>query len=411
VRILLAHKFFEVRGGAEVFFFETGRVLEEGGHDVAYFATSVDPARADGVRTFLVEPPAYDAGNAIRRAGQIVPTIYSRSVKKRFAAAIRAFRPDLIHVFSIHVHLTPSVLSAAREAGVPVVMSCNDYKHICPNYKLFHHGRLCDDCRGGRFYKAAANRCCKNSLGFSVASTLEAYVHAVMNVYDGVHTYLFASEFMARETQRFWPNRELRWRRLRNPFDSTKYPLALEDDHALFFGRLIEEKGVGLLLEAARGAPDVLLKIVGDGPDEPALREQASRLRLRNVEFMGPVWGPRLDELLSRARFVVVPSVWHENYPYVINQAFAFGKPVIGSNRGGIPELVEHERTGLIYDAVDPVALAAAMRTLWDDPGRAHALGRAAKELSDSVFNDRQFRGSLVGIYEEVLGARPRAGG
>ena len=201
MRILMAHKFFERRGGGEVMFFETGRVLEENGHDVGYFATSTDPSQADGVRTFLVSPPEYEHGPLIGRVAQIGRMVYSRSVKERFAEAIRTFKPDVVHVWSIQTHLTPSILAAAHEAGVPIVMVCNDYKHICPNYKLYHHGRICTDCKGGRFYMAVANRCCKNSLTFSVASALEAYVHDLMGVYNYVDTFLFASNFIAHETE------------------------------------------------------------------------------------------------------------------------------------------------------------------------------------------------------------------
>jgi glycosyltransferase involved in cell wall biosynthesis len=406
LRVLLAHKFFETRGGGEVFFFETGRVLEQSGHEVAYFASSADVSKADGAYTFLVPPPEYEDGNPLQRLIEVPRVIYSRSVKERFAEAIRAFKPDLVHVFSIHVHLTPSILAAAHEAGVPIVMSCNDYKHICPNYKLYHHGHVCTDCKGGKFYMAAVNHCCKDSRSLSVASAMEAYAHALLGVYGYVHTYLFASEFMAHETEEFWASRPFRWRRLPNPFDSTKFPLETGfGDYALFFGRLIEEKGVDVLIEAARLAPSVQVKIVGDGPDERALKAQAGESGLTNVDFVGPLWGAELDSLLSKARFVVVPSVWHENYPYVINQSFAFGKPVIASDRGGMPELVEHAKTGLVYDAVDPAALAEAMQSMWDDPDRTVAMGRAAKEYSDAEFNDERFLQTLLGIYGEVLDA------
>ena len=408
----MAHKFFERRGGGEVLFFETGRVLEQDGHDVAYFATSADPSKADGAHTFLVSPPEYERGHLISRVAQIGRMIYSRSVKERFAEAIRTFKPDIVHVWSIQTHLTPSILTAAHEAGVPIVMVCNDYKHICPNYKLYHHGRICTDCMGGRFYMAAVNRCCKNSLTFSVASGLESYVHDWMGVYGYVDTFLFASNFIARETEKFWASRPFRWRRLGNPFDATKYPLEEGyDDYALFFGRLSEEKGVDVLLEAAHLAQSVRVKIVGDGPEASALRSRADELALPNVEFVGPMWGTALDSLLSRARFVLVPSVWHENYPYVIIQSFAFGKPVIASDRGGIPELVDHGRTGLVYDAFDPTALAGAMQALWDDPDRAVSLGRTAKAYADAEFNDPRFLDTLLGIYREVLDASVGAAG
>lgn len=412
MKIALAHKFFHITGGAEVFFFECARVLEKNGHEVSFFSTKSELNRPTSDERYFIKAPEYREGSLLSRASQIGRMAYSKQAKERFAQLLADKKPDLVHVFAIHVHLSPSILVAAHEVGVPVVMSCNDYKHICPNYKLYHHGHICTDCVGGKFYKAAINRCCKDSLTYSVASSIEAYVHGAMNVYEKyVHTFLFASEFMAKETERFW-QRSFRWRMLRNPFDSTQFPLSSEaDDYGLFFGRLVEEKGVDVLLRAAAQAPQVRLKIVGDGPESARLEKFARELGLAGVEFLGPVWGDDLNRLLARCRFVVVPSVWHENFPYVINQAFAFGKPIIGSDRGGIPELVDHGRRGLIYGAEDPVTLAEAMRQLWEAPECARAMGLEAKRFSDVNFNDRKFYESLVTIYQEVLDERTRIGG
>lgn len=412
MKILLAHKFFHVTGGAEVFFFETGRVLEKYGHDVSYFSTTSENNQPSRFIDYFVEPPEYTKGSIVMKVAGIGRMIYSHDAKAQFARLIADTKPDLIHVFAIHVHLTPSILVAAHEAGVPVVMSCNDYKHICPNYKLYHHGHICTDCRGGRFYKAVVNRCCKDSMVFSVASSLEAYVHNAMDVYRKyVHTYLFASEFMARETERFWGEGSFRWDKLSNPFDSRKFPLSeAYDDYALYFGRLVDEKGVDVLVRAAAQAPDVKIKIVGNGPDEDNLRRLAQDLKLSNVEFLGPMWGEALDAVLAHARFVIVPSVWHENFPYVINQSFAFGKPVIGSDRGGIPEMVRDGERGLTYPAQDHIALAAAMTELWNDPQRSVEMGRRAKAFVDGEFNDEHFYERLITIYNGVLNARTGIG-
>ena len=110
-----------------------------------------------------------------------------------------------------------------------------------------------------------------------------------------------------------------------------------------------------------------------------------------------------MDQELKACSFVVVPSVWHENLPYIINQLFAFGKPVVGSNRGGITELIQHGERGLIYEATDPAALVEAVRELWTNPERVEAMGKRAKEFSDRKFNDENLYGTLKEIYTEVL--------
>lgn len=407
MKILFAHKYFKLNGGADVFFFEAERVLKQHGHDIVHFSTYSPDNKHSPYAQYFVKPPEYNSGSIFRRISEIGRMIYSMDAKKNFARLIADTKPDLIHVFAIHVHLTPSILVAAYEANIPVVMSCNDYKHICPNYKLYHHGRICNDCSGGKFYKAITNRCCKDSLAYSTASSLEAYSHYALNIYKKyIHTFLFASDFMAHETEKFWGTQGWQWDKLCNPFNSAEYPISESyNDYALFFGRFVEEKGVDVLIRAAALTPEITIKIVGDGPEETSLLALTKKLGLNNVEFLGPVWGEALNDLLKLTRFVIVPSVWHENFPYVINQSFAFGKPVIGSNRGGIPELVEHNSRGLIYEASDEQALADAMRTLWHNPEKSLSLGRNAKTYVDFEFNDHRFYEQIIQIYQGVVNA------
>lgn len=404
MRVLLAHKFFWIRGGAETFFFETGRILKKHGHDIAYFSTVSEQNQESEFARYFVEPPSYTSSSVLRQVLGLKGMVYSRSAQESFAELISDFRPDIVHAFGIHTHLTPSILRAAHEAGVPVVMSCNDYKHICPNSKLYHHGRICTDCRGGRFFKAITNRCCKDSWRFSVASSIEAYVHAAMNVYkNDVDRYLFASRFMAGITADFWAAQPFAWSLLRNPFDATRALAEPGGDYVLFFGRLVEEKGVEVLLRAMARRPEIPLRVVGDGPLLQQLTALASELGLPNIRFMGAKWGHALDEILRRARFVVVPSVWHENYPYVVLQAFAAGKPVVGSDRGGIAELLQDGRFGSVYPANDDGALAAAIAGLWSDPSGTAVMGAAAKRYVDAEFNDDRFYASLIEVYRGVL--------
>lgn len=302
-------------------------------------------------------------------------------------------------------HLSPSLLDVCREKNVPVVMSCNDYKHICPNYKLYHHGKLCEACKGGKYYNAVLNKCCQNSIAFSLASCLESTAHYQMNILrKNIHTFLFAGEFMAQKTEEFWGKDTFRWAKLLNPFDSTQYTLSSDySDYFLFFGRIVEEKGVDILIKAMRQAPDTRLVLVGDGPQLEQIQKLSYDLDVRNVEFVGPKWGEELDNLLKRARFVVVPSIWHENFPYVIVQSFALGKAVIGTDRGGIPELIKDGEYGYIYPANDPTALAIKINNLWKSPSLAVNMGQKAKAYADTVFNDYAFYKTIMDSYLGVV--------
>ncbi len=409
MRVLLAHNNYTVQGGAEVFFHEVGRVLEENGHEVAYFSAAeegLDVPHAD----LFPQAADYRSGSLLKRATKLPKMIYNREAKAAMAKMIARFKPDILHAFAVYVRLTPAIFEAASEAGVPVVVSCNDYKHICPNYKLFHHGQICMECKGGRFHRALVNRCCHGSAAISAASMAEAYIHERYNLWRGqVNTFLFASQFMAETTRDFWADKpeDIRIDYLRNPFDAEKNHVAANvGDYLLYFGRLIDEKGVDVLLDAAEHAPDVPVVVVGDGPDLAKLEARAAGLD--NVRVVGPAWGEDLHRWLHGARAVVVPSIWHENFPYVILQSFAASLPVITSQRGGMPELV-HPDTGQgpfgwTYEATDATALAAQMRDVMALPDdQIAAMGAAAFAYVSAEFSDTAIYERLSMIYNEVL--------
>lgn len=398
-------------GGAEVFALETERVLRKYGHETQYVTTGLpDDSAPDNVT--LLQAPDYSSGSLMSRAANFPAAVYDWKKRKAVEQLIDKFKPDIFHAFALNVHLSPSVIDAAHSKGVPVVMTANDYKHICPNYKLYHHGRICTDCRGGRFYKAIQNRCCKDSVGLSIASSIEGYAHAALGIYKKVDHFTFSSRFMAEMTERFWQNKELQWSRLLNPFQSAAYsPVDEYQPYGLYFGRLVEEKGVDRIVEAASRLDGFKIKVVGDGPEEGNLKAKAAAAGLSNVEFLGPLWGDALNATLSRARFVVVPSLWHENFPYVINQSFALGRPVIGSRRGGIPELVSHGERGFLFEPNEPGDLARFMRELSTSEAEARRMGANAKEYSDTTFSEDVFYADLVAAYKWGADAHTRRRG
>lgn len=400
MKVLLVHKFHKLTGGAEVFYFEVARVLKSEGHQVAFFSTEDEKNLDTGDIAHFVPAPNYSSGSALARLKSIPDMFYSSEKAKKFAQLLDQFKPDIVHVFAIHVHLTPAILEPAKKRKIPVVMSCNDYKHICPNYKIFDGNKNCEACKGGRFYNAAIKRCCKGSLVFSIASGIEAYIHEHKKVYDRlVDRYLFASQFMLNKTKEFWHKKNVAYGVLRNPFSPEQYTPSYQGNYALYFGRVIDEKGVDRIISAAK-LTKVPVKIVGDGPQLEKLKEEASDLE--HVEFLGPMWGDDLTKVLSAARFVVVPSLWHENFPYVIFQAFACGKPVLGSLRGGIPELIGTER-GYLFEPDSIDDLVTKMNKLWEQPELCSQIGQRARQYVTQEFNDQKFYEQIMDNYRSVL--------
>lgn len=405
MKILLAHKFFKYTGGADVFFFEVGRVLKNNGHEVAYFSTQDEDNLKCEQNNYFVKAPDYKDGNLINKSLQFLKIPYNFSSKNNFSKLIEVFQPDIVHVFNIMTHISPSILDIAKRKKIPIIISCNDYKHICPNSKLFHHGKICEECKGNRFYKCTVNKCSHNSLINSVASSLESYVHTFLNIYKkNIDLFLFASDFMAFKTEEFWGKGTFKWAKLLNPYN---IPEIQSDERAgsfgLYFGRLIEEKGVHILVGALKSAKEIPFKIVGDGPDIFQLKKIVKDAKLHNIEFVGALWGNELNNLLYKCKFVVVPSIYNENFPYVILQSFAAGKPVIGTNRGGIPELVLDNERGLIYEANNILELTKKLRILWKNDSICIAMGKKARLFVFENFNDTVFYEQLISNYKKVL--------
>lgn len=404
MKIILAHNHFKMNGGAEFFYHEVGRVLKENGNEVAFFSP-----KDEGVNTewSKFSPNAFDYTNSGFLSGitNLKEMIHSKETKEKFQELFDEFNPDLVHVFSIYIRLTPSFLSICKENNVPVVMSCNDYKHICPNYKLFTNNQLCEDCKGGKFYNTVINKCSQNSYKYSVASALEAYAHNFSNVYHkNIDLFLFASQFMAEKTKEFWKGKRYKWDILKNPFDSSEYVSEyIYEDYILYFGRLIEEKGVDVLIQSMKLCPDVKLKIIGNGPQEKFLKKLVDSENINNVEFLGAKWGEDLNQYLKKCLCVVVPSLWHENFPYVILQSFSYAKAVIGTNRGGIPELVRDEKYGFIYDATNYKELSEKILFAKKNKNKIIEMGKNAEKFIKNNFNDEIFYSNLINIYKQFL--------
>lgn len=411
MKVLLVHKFWRKVGGAEVYFQDVARILKNHGNEVKIFTTDYN---AEGSRDIFPrdenvifgESFDYLKGNVITRIKNIPEVIYSKSSKEHFRKVLREFRPDIVHVFAIYITITPSILDACREEGIPVVMSCNDYKHICPNYRLFHHGRICEDCKGGKFYKAVVNNCCKHSFAVSLISAIESYTHNYLDVWKkNVSAFLFESRFMMNKTAEFWGKDAAPLAFLGKPFNATHHRISKGDQgYVLFLGRLSDEKGVDILLKAMKKVPSAHLKIAGTGTHREFLEKMTRDEQITNVEFLGSRYGDELEELFNNCRFMVVPSLWHENFPYVMMEAFARGKAVIGSDTGGIPEYIIPGETGFVFPSHDPIALSGYIKDLWEHPEKAAKMGENAKEFADSQFNDEAFFDRLAEIYEKVTG-------
>ena len=175
----------------------------------------------------------------------------------------------------------------------------------------------------------------------------------------------------------------------------------------LYVGRLEAVKGVEVLIRAFAKVhhdhPESRLRIVGDGSQGEVLKALAKQLNLSTVvEFVGWVEPGRITDQYASTQLLAVPSVWPENLPTVAIEALAIGRPIVGSNRGGIPELVDDASNGFIVESGDEEALAKAIGTILFDPQLQQSMAKASLAKAQT-FDDQVFVEKLLSLYHEVL--------
>jgi glycosyltransferase involved in cell wall biosynthesis len=181
--------------------------------------------------------------------------------------------------------------------------------------------------------------------------------------------------------------------------------------YVMFLGRLVNHhKGVDLLVSAFRALaarfPDLHLVIVGSGPDEPALHEQARSIP--RVHFLGWVSSrQRVQELLGASEVVACPS--HEDaFPYTVAEAMTAGRPLVASAVGGICDLVADGQTGYLIPPGDPGALERALERILRNPGRAEAMGLSGRARIEQEFAEAVLVPRLAGMLRAAVSRSPR---
>lgn len=409
MRVLMVHKSASLIGGAEVFVRETQRVLRSGGHDAELFASrwgSGSDLSGDLLASEFPDAPEYGADKPMFQRAKAVPSsVYSLEARRAIRSAIQKFKPDVAHVFAFNTQLSLSILHELKRNRIPVVLTCNDYKHICPAFKLFRDGEICLDCRNGRFYQAAANRCSHASLAMSSVAAIEAYAARFIGSYrKHVDHFTFSSDYMAQTTQDFWQT-EISWNKLLNPMPvefsagrEIKLP-KVDPLQILYFGRLVEEKGVEMLVDACLSFPGVRLRIVGSGPRMGPVLARIGDAQSSNVEVLGPIWGTALHPIIDSSSLVAIPSIWPENFPYVALQSFAHGRPILATAVGGLPEVVgpTEERGWLAPPTVD--GLRSALQRVLGSTHELSLRGEAGQRYLGTEMTDKATMQALNDAY------------
>jgi glycosyltransferase involved in cell wall biosynthesis len=324
--------------------------------------------------------------------------IYSLSTKIAMERMLELERPDIIHVHDLYPQLV-WILPACREAGVPVVMTCHNYRMTCPALFHFHSGAVCEKCLSGREYWCIRNNCRGNFLE-STAFALHNVVARKLRLFtDNVTMFIAITDF-ARDRLRCIGLPTERIAILPNMVNLPGSPVGTSyGGYVSYVGRFSPEKGIEILLAAAKIIGTIPIRLAGDVSTMPELRRQTAE----NVRFVGHLDGNQLYEFYRTSKIVVLPSTWFEVCPLTALEAMGHGLPVIASRIGSLQHIVEEGVTGLLFDPGDPVDLARKIKMLWDNDDLCGQMGQIARKKAINEYSEESYYTKLMAIYKKAI--------
>lgn len=406
MKVLVANNYYYLRGGCERVMFNDIEALSAHGVEIVPFSAA-DPDNFQTPYSKYFAPGAdIRATTLAGRAEAALDAIHCSRTAEAFDRALAETKPDVIHCHNVYGRLSTSILGAAKRRQIPVVLTVHDYKVVCPSYLMLKKGKPCSACIDGGYYRCAVNRCHKGQLAPSIVYSIEAYWSRLSGNYGAVSAFLCPSHFIAGLLKESGIA-DSRVVYHANCVEPANYKPSYEGQYVLSVGRLSHEKGLPTFLEAMLGTK-IPVRIAGTGPMEASLREMAAKDG-GSIVLEGHCGGERLAELYRNAAFVVVPSEWYENAPMSILESFAYGKPVIGTRIGGIPELITEGKNGYLVEPGAKEELRAAISKLWNDRDAQRDMGRNARQLIENKFAQSSRTQSLLNIYRRFSNRGGRA--
>jgi glycosyltransferase involved in cell wall biosynthesis len=408
MKILQINKFYHAKGrsgGVGRYLFALNELLGKAGHEIQIFAMKDKDNTPSIYSSYFVEEQDFSKPKLSLGSIKNFPKfIYSLEAKRKIEQLVKKEKPDIVHIHNIYHHITPSILSVFKKYKIPVVQTLHDFHLISPNYNLCFNNQVHESCSHGKFWRAIIHKCVKNSRSASFAAATRLYFEKISKIYPkNINYFLAPSKFIKdKYIDNSFPKDKMIYLKLFIDIDQYS-PRLSPGNYILFFGRIHPQKGIADLIEAVSELPDINLKIVGSGPDQEKLKCLIKEKGWSNIEMVGPKYGNDLKEIIGNSAFVVVPSVWHENSPFSVIESFAMGKPVIASNLGGLPELVEDGKTGVLFKAGDTKDLREKIKHLCAHPCNIRTMGLTARLFVEKNFSSQIHYKNLMDIYQKAI--------
>ncbi len=324
--------------------------------------------------------------------------IYNHKVGKKFFEIIKSKEFDIVHIHNFWPLISPSILFVCNKQQQPWVQTVHNYRYIVPDAILF----LDDLSDNYLSIQKRSAKCFRNSYTLTFLYKLTAMLIRKSNVMkSGYGKLIVLNKFGFNLFSQIFDKNILITKGNFIPDNEIYKCLKKEKgDFYLYLGRLSPEKGVDVLLESWDNNNSRLL-IAGTGPEEEKLKYKYRNNK--SIEFVGFIKGEKKYKLLAEAKSLIVPSIWHETFGLIILEAFYSNTPVIASKVGGIPDLIEEMKTGILFEAGNVSDLSEKLKWCEEHPKELKEMGKAGRLYAEENFSESKNYLQLMNIYSKVI--------
>jgi glycosyltransferase involved in cell wall biosynthesis len=358
----------------------------------------------NGHNVQLIERDSNTIKSLSNKISAFKSSIYSMKAKKETKKFIKIHFPEIAHIHNLYPLLSPSVIIACRRFRIPMVMSIHHFGLTCPSLHHFDGNDICTKClHKNEIWCILKN--CRRNISESIAYAIRSMIARKMKIFnDCIDVFITSTNFMKTHLVNAGFKKE-KFCVIPNAINSNKKIGQLpKDQYIAYVGRLSSEKGIEILLKAAKesGLP---VKIAGKGPIEEKLKSQASM----NVKFVGHLNGEKLIKFYKKAKFLVLPSICLEAFGLVIIEAMKEGLPVLASRIGGIPEIIDDGISGLLFEAGNAADLENKMTLLWNNNDLCRKFANAGRTKIGDEFSEETYYKRLMRAYSQAIESNYRS--
>lgn len=383
MNILLIHNYYKVRGGEDTVFNNEYEALKNQGINVIKYTR---------------DNKEIDNFNLLMKLKFFISSFNNKKTVKDLNKILSKNKFDIAHVHNVFPLISPNVYGLLKKYGIKVIQTIHNYRFLCPNGLFFINGKNCRKCLNGRFGNCIKYRCFKNSLLLSwlYSSIIKKNQY---NFKNNIDIYIALTDFVKKIfIDSGYDKKKIYIKD--NGFIDKKLKRSESKGYFLYLGRISKEKGINFLLDSFIVMNKYILKIAGLSPD---IDEYKTGYAHKNIEFIGYIDGSEKERLIREAIALILPSEWFENYPMVIVEAFSYGIPVIASNIGGIPYIIEDGVNGFLFDTGDASSLNEKLDKLYNNPKLRNKMGDNARSTFLSRMENNKNIKKLIDIYKDVL--------